>query len=128
MQLYPTEVNQLDSADDLAQMHVRLLGAFEHSNLLGCGAVKRMPGGYGEIKRMYVSPHARGKGVGTALIRTLEAHLVAANILVARLETGIHSHAALALYRKCGYEERSPFGNYRANPYSIYMEKRLSRA
>ncbi len=42
-----------------------------------------------------------------------------------RLETGIKSDEALGLYRRSGYIERGPFGAYRADPLSIFMEKVL---
>jgi putative acetyltransferase len=45
---------------------------------------------------------------------------------VARLETGVVSHAALALYRRAGFAEREPFADYGPDPLSVFMEKQLT--
>jgi len=82
-------------------------------------------GCYGEIKRLFVLPEFRGLGLSRALMLALEAHLQAQQIEWARLETGIHQPEALGLYRRMGYRERGPFGAYRLDPYSVFMEKRL---
>lgn len=41
------------------------------------------------------------------------------------LETGIHSHEALALYKRCGFARRGRFGSYSDDPLSVFMERRL---
>ena len=123
--LYPAESNHLDPVDELVKEHVYFVGAYEGDQMLGCGAVKVMSGGYGELKRMYVHPHARGQGIGRRLLNELENYLTAAGVPLARLETGIHQPEALALYRKCGYRERGPFGAYGPDPLSVFMEKSL---
>ncbi|CAN5411788.1 GNAT family N-acetyltransferase [soil metagenome] len=124
--LYPAESNHLDPVDELTKDHVYFVGAFDRATILGCGAVKIMPGGYGEIKRMYVSPQARGQGVGRQIIQTLEEFLAAAQVFMARLETGIYQQEALALYTKCGYQVIGPFGDYPDDPLSVFMEKELT--
>jgi putative acetyltransferase len=123
--LYPAESNHLDSVEDLEKDTVYFIGAFDNGNLVGCGAVKLMPGDYGEIKRMYVISHARGKGIAKIMMDALESFLLESNILVSRLETGIHQKEAIALYTKRGYKRVSPFGTYRDDPLSVFMEKRL---
>lgn len=66
-----------------------------------------------EIKRMYVAPHARGRGYGTEILRTLEAHARAAGAARAVLEAGILSRNAVRLYRAAGYEMIEPYsGQY----------------
>lgn len=123
--LYPAESNHLDSAEELEKENVYFVGAFDSGNLLGCGAVKLMPDSYGELKRIYVVPQARGKGIGKAIIDALERFLLESSIPVARLETGIYQKESVALYEKCGYKRVSPFGTYCDDPLSIFMEKRL---
>ena len=88
--------------------------------------MKRLPGRYGEIKRMYVDPNARGRGVGRTLIEALESSLLVNGIDVARLETGVRQPEALALYERCGYVRIPPFGEYREDPLSVFLEKRLA--
>ncbi len=126
--LYPAESNHLDSIEALARDHVFFIGVYDEDTdetLVGCGAVKIMAGNYGELKRMFVRPAARGRGVARLMVERLEAHLIEKNVPVVRLETGIHQHAAIALYEKCGYSRRPPFGPYREDPLSLFMEKRL---
>ncbi|MEI9988161.1 MAG: GNAT family N-acetyltransferase [Aliidongia sp.] len=74
---------------------------------------------------MWVAPAARGLGVSKALLAALEAAASAENISVLRLETGIVSHAALALYSAAGFERCGPFADYRPDPLSVFMEKAL---
>ena len=124
--LYPAESNHLDPVETLERDNVTFLAAFVAGEAVGCGAVKRMPGGYGEIKRMYVEPDARGRGAGRALVRALESDLLAHGIDVARLETGARQPEALALYEQCGYVRRPPFGDYPDDPLSVFFEKRLA--
>ena len=74
--LYAEDSNHLDSTAELRKPNVHFLGVLEDEVLLGCGAVKLLEDPldkvrYGEIKRMYVSPHARGKGIAKMLMRAL---------------------------------------------------------
>ena len=124
--LYPPESNHHDAVEVLLRDNVTFLAAFAAEEAVGCGAVKRMPGPYGEIKRMYVEPAARGCGAGRALMAALESDLLAHGITVARLETGIRQPEALALYERCGYAPIAPFGDYREDPLSVFLEKRLA--
>ncbi len=127
--LYPDESNHLDPVVELAKEHVYFVGAFEDDRLIGCGAVKVMVGDagerYGEIKRMYVRPEARGKGVGGQILMALELYLVECSITLARLETGVAQPEALGLYTKLGYATSSPFGCYAEDPLSVFMQKKL---
>ena len=122
--LYPPESNHLDPADELLKAHVQFLGAFEADELVGIGAVKLLDG-YGELKRMYVSRAARGRGIGGQILRALEAIVEGAGLNRVRLETGIYQPEAIALYRHSGYTEIEPFGDYRPDPLSLFMEKRV---
>lgn len=124
--LYPAESNHLDPIETLERDNVTFLAAFVGEEVVGCGAVKRMPSGYGEIKRMYVEPGLRGRGVGSALMDGLESSLVARGIGLARLETGVRQPEALALYERRGYARIPPFGDYPDDPLSVFFEKRLA--
>ena len=126
--LYPAESNHLESAQALRQSHVLFVGAYIDGTLVGCGAVKTMDddGTYGEIKRVFVLDAHRGKGLSKAIMQTLEAHLAASGVGLARLETGIHQPEALGLYARLGYVEREPFGSYAPDPLSVFMEKPLA--
>ncbi|RMD49521.1 MAG: GNAT family N-acetyltransferase [Alphaproteobacteria bacterium] len=91
---------------------------------LGCVALVGCDG-YGEIKRLFVRPEARGRGVGDALMQAAEARARDRGFALVRLETGPRLAAAVALYRRRGYRERGPFGDYAPHPASLFMEKAL---
>jgi putative acetyltransferase len=79
-----------------------------------------------EIKRMWVVREARGRGLSKAVLARLLAEARSHGATVARLETGVASHAALALYKAAGFAEREPFASYRPDPLSVFMEKQLT--
>jgi putative acetyltransferase len=126
--LYPAESNHLEGVEALLAPNVHFLGCYVEGELVACGAVKSMhdDGSYGEIKRIFVAPGQRGKGISVALMQSLEAHLLAGGIRISRLETGIHQPEALGLYEKLGYTYRPPFGSYELDPLSVFMEKKLA--
>ncbi len=125
--LYPAESNHLDGVDVLMKPNVLFVGVYKAETLVGCGAVKILndDGDYGEIKRIFVSPEHRGEGISVEIMTFLERHLRESEIHVARLEVGVKQPEALGLYRKLGYVERGPFGAYREDPLSVFMEKTL---
>ena len=125
--LYPPESNHMEASEELKKPNVLFVGAHRGEALVGCGAVKIITddGTYGEIKRVFVSPEHRGEGISIAIMNYLENHLLKTEVKFARLETGVKQIAALVLYRKLGYVERSPFGSYCEDPLSIFMEKEL---
>jgi len=92
---------------------------------VGCGAVRRLEAGTGEIKRMYVSPDARGRGVGRAVLTALEAEARALGITRLVLETGLRQIEAVALYERAGFSQIPAFGEYVNSPLSLCMAKDL---
>lgn len=125
--LYPAESNHMESATDLQQPNVLFVGALDQDQLMACGAAKMFPddGGYGEIKRIFVAPAYRGRGISTEIMRFLETYLIDNGMKLSRLETGTKQPNALCLYHRLGYIERTPFGHYQPDPLSIFMEKQL---
>ncbi len=125
--LYPPESNHLEGVAALRQPNVLFVGATLDAAVAGCGAVKTMDDDsvYGEIKRVFVVPAYRGRGLSTAIMRVLEQHLSAKGVRLARLETGVLQPEALGLYERLGYVRRGPFGRYQPDPLSVFMEKRL---
>ena len=120
--LYPPESNHLDSVETLQQDHVFFYGGYVAEVLAATGAVKVFAG-YGEIKRVYVSPSFRGLGLAKLIMTALEEKLQSLSVPIVRLETGPKSLEAVALYEKLGYQKTSPYGDYHEDPLSIFMEK-----
>ncbi len=89
---------------------------------VGCGALKAIGDGVGEIKRMWVAPSARGLGVAQRLLDALEAHAAGMGLRALRLDTNRSLAEARALYARNGYRE---IARYNDNPYADHwFEKR----
>ena len=106
--------------------HIRhVLVAMVDGKPAGCGAIKEYQPGIFEIKRMYVEPAHRGKGIATAVLDELErwaAELSAGRCI---LETGLKQPEAIALYRKNGYHLIPNYGPYEGVDNSVCFEKML---
>ena len=122
--MYPPESNHLDSIDELSKTNVDFLAAYADSEICGIGAVKVL-NDYGELKRLYVPEKYRGKGIAKEIVKELENCLVKRSIFTVRLETDIHQHKTIDLYKKLGYSEIAPFGDYTEDPLSVFMEKKI---
>ncbi|KJK58917.1 GNAT family N-acetyltransferase [Saccharothrix sp. ST-888] len=81
--------------------------------------------GDAELKRMYVSPSARGRGLARAVLRHLEQSAAEAGRTRLVLESGTEQPEALALYASEGYEPITKFGVYKDHPQSVCMGKPL---
>lgn len=124
--LYPPESNHLVDLPSLMAPNAHFFVARRSGKALGCGALIIAEDGWGEVKRMWVAPDARGQGIGRKLLETIETAAREKGIGVLRLETGIKQPEAVALYRSCGFTECEPFGSYQPDPLSLFMEKRLT--
>ena len=87
------------------------LVAYLYGEPIGCGGVKHLPGGPSDIKRMWVSPAARGLGLGRRLLHELEQRVRDSGATVARLETNRVLAEAIGLYRSEGYVEVEAFND-----------------
>ena len=133
---YPPESNFLLDVEDLEKPNVDLYVARDASGAaLGLAALvvldpQRDGGrpGDAELKRMFVSDAARGRGVAGALLRRLEMDARASGIRRLVLETGPLHAPALALYARHGYSEIAQFGQYIGEHYSVCMAKPLDTA
>lgn len=101
-----------------------LLLAKLDGDAVGCGALKRIAPGVGEIKRMWVAPSARGLGIAQRLLDALERNAVDFGLATLRLDTNRSLTEARALYERNGYAE---IAAYNDNPYADrWFEKRLA--
>jgi len=91
---------------------------------IGCGGLKFHGTEPTELKRMWVSPSARGLGVGKRLLIELERRAAERNPVV-RLDTNRALTEAISMYRAAGYKEIKPFNDERYADY--WFEKRLRR-
>lgn len=97
------------SAADVA---VVLLARDDHGTPIGCGALRPLEEGCAELKRMYVAPSARGRGVSRLLLTGLEAEAVGRGWTTVLLETGPRQPEAIGLYTSAGYRPVPAFGHY----------------
>lgn len=124
--LYPAESNHLLDLGALAENSViALLIRDARQQAVGCGAIVLTEEGIGEMKRVFIHPAHRGQQLGEKLLAALEREALRRDCHTVRLETGIHQHAAVALYTRNGYQTRSAFAPYQPDPLSIFMEKML---
>jgi len=92
---------------------------------VGCGALRRLEEGAGELKRMFVATEARRLGVGRGILIELERHARALGLRRLVLETGDRQHEATAMYERAGYGRIPCFGEYEHSAASVCMEKSL---
>ena len=118
---YPPESHAF-SVEQLLRESVAFFVASYDGQLAACGGVKLFAD-YGEVKRMFVRPQFRGKGLGKAILNRLAAHARANRINILRLETGIYQVEAIGLYDGWGFQRRGPFGKYKDDPNTVYFEK-----
>ena len=121
---YPPQSRHAFSVDKLVREGVVFFITYYEGQLAGCGGVK-MFDDYGEVKRMFVRPIHRGRGLGKAMLNRLAEYAQNNGAKVLRLETGIYEVEAIGLYESWGFSRRSPFGEYREDPLSVYLEKQL---
>ena len=105
--------------------NIHLFAAREGDVTLGTGAIA-IKEGYGEVKSMFTSEAARGKGVAAALMRQIEDTAREHNLPELKLETGDVLYAAHRLYERHGFTFCGPFGDYEDVPESRFMEKTLT--
>ena len=90
-----------------------------------CGAFRPMEPGVAEVKRMYVEPDARGRGIGRRLLAELEKRARDVGYAAVRLETGTRQPESIRLYEAAGYRRIEKYAIYRDNPLSVCFEKSL---
>ena len=106
---------------EYAPPHGRLLLVFEEAQLAGCVALRRISEKVCEMKRLYVPPTVRGKGIGRALAEKIIDEAQKIGYIRMRLDTVPLMKEAIALYQSMGFKTVEP---YRHNPIkgAIYME------
>ena len=110
-------------ASELTPPNGLFLLARHGGDAVGCGAVRTLDADHAEIKRMWVDPAVRGRGIGRRLLAALESAAAGLGRRTVRLDTTAFLTEALSLYRSAGY---TAIPAYNDNPYSAHwLEKPL---
>lgn len=96
-----------------------------HNEPVGCGAIKEYEPGTMEVKRMYVPPRHRGKGIATHVLTELEQWARELGYQKCILETTLQMHDAVALYKKNHYTTIPNYGQYKNVATSVCFQKVL---
>ncbi len=99
------------SAEQMTPPAGLLLLAYEGEWAVGCGALRFSSGVVAAIKRVWVAPALRGRGLGRRMLTELESHARSRGIRSLQLETKDELFEALAMYRSSGYQEVAPFND-----------------
>ena len=112
--------------EEVAPGRGAFLVAYADGVAAGCGAVRVNEPGVAEIKRMYVLPAHRGRGIAGRILAQLEARARGLGVRQLVLETGARQPESIAVYRRAGFEEIALFGEYLNSPLtSLCMGKQL---
>ena len=123
----PGSAHALDLSG-LRAPEVTFWSAWEADVVVGIGALKQLSAEHGEIKSMHTAEAARGRGVGSAMLRRIMEAARARGMSRLSLETGSWPYfaPARALYARHGFVECPPFGEYHEDPNSVFMTLALS--
>jgi GNAT superfamily N-acetyltransferase len=112
------------TADEMAPPAGTFLVAYLGDEAVACGGLKTLASSVGEVKRMYVAPEARGRGLGRRLLAALEEAARDLRLHTLRLDTTERMPEARRLYETSGYRQ---IARYNDNPYAaLWFEKRLA--
>jgi putative acetyltransferase len=122
----PESVHALD-LEGLRQPDITFWTVWDDGQLLGCGALKELDTGHGEIKSMRTSETHRRRGVGRAVVEHILAVARSRGYSRLSLETGSQKafEPARRLYEGFGFVYCTPFGDYTLDPNSVYMTRTL---
>ena len=113
------------TTDEAAAPRAGLVVARLDGEPVGCGALRCIDTATVEIKRMYVAPTARRRGVARALLLALEGLAAQHGYTRVILETGDRQPEAMALYPVCGYGRTANYGRYVGRTDATCFEKLL---
>ncbi len=123
----PPESSHALDLEELRKPEITFWSVWRDTELLGCGALKELDSGHGEIKSMRtVSKHLR-KGVAAELLRYILEEAQRRNYRRLSLETGSMQAFAPAhcMYSRFGFQLCEPFADYVLDPYSVFMTREL---
>ena len=123
----PPESKHALDLDGLRAPEITFWSLYDGEQLVGCAALKELGVGLGELKSMRVSASVRGQGLGSKLVSHIVQEAKSRQYSLLSLETGSMPffEPARALYLKHGFSYCGPFGSYKEDSYSVFMELRL---
>jgi putative acetyltransferase len=92
---------------------------------IGCGALRRIDEATAEVKRMYVAPDGRRRGIARRILHALEQLAAGFNYRAIRLETGVEQPEAISLYESSGYHRIAAYGHHTGDSLSVCFEKAI---
>lgn len=116
-----TFYNQFNKIDKIKHVIV----FYENDVALGCGAFREKENDTVEIKRMFVNPDYRKRGIAAAVLKELENWAAELNYTYTILETGKKQPEAISLYQKSGYTIIQNYPPYEEMDNSVCMKKTL---
>lgn len=125
----PESVHVLDLAK-LKAPEITFWTIWQDELLMGCGALKEIGQHQGEVKSMRTPSARRGQGAGRKMLEHIINEAKRRNYQLLSLETGSQSafEPARKLYESHGFEYCGPFGDYKEDPNSSFMQLRLTDA
>jgi putative acetyltransferase len=99
---------------------------YQNNMPVACGAIKHYDNQAMEVKRMFVLPAYRGKGLAKEVLQELETWTAELNYSACILETGLMQPEAIALYKKCNYSIIPNYGQYIGDEKSVCFRKEFS--
>lgn len=124
--LSPPESQHGYSIEKLLARKVDFFVVRVDGKLAGYGGIEFYGDEYGEIKRMYVRPEFRHRGLGKLIVKHLTGHTRAHAVPMLRLETGTMMLDAIRLYERAGFTRTPTIGEYKKDPLSTFFEKQLT--
>lgn len=122
---YGTPDSEPGPAPTAADTTAFLLARDVGGTAVGCGALRALGDGTGEVKRMYVVPERRRAGVAGVVLAALEAEAAHRGWTLLKLETGTEQPDAMAFYERHGYRRIPNFGHYAGSGLSVCYERAL---
>lgn len=126
--LYPEVNGPAFTPNDIVGARTAFVVAWWEGEAVGCGAfhpISDDESDVAEIRRMYVEPRFRRRGISRVILGELERLSRECGYTTIRLETGIRQPNAIRLYQSSGYHRIEPFGRHRDDPLSVCFEKVL---
>ena len=107
---------------------IQFFSAWDGDTVVAIGALKRLSPSHGEIKSMHTEQSYRRKGAGSAMLRHIIARAREMGLNRLSLESGSRSYfiPAHELYKRHGFTECPPFGDYVPDPNSVFMTLELT--